>query len=317
MAILLRESDVDKLATMQMALEAVEEAFRFQGEKKADNAPRRRCRLQNGILHVMSASLPSLGLAGLKSYTSTNEKTLFHVLLYDARSGRLQAILEADRLGQMRTGAASGIATKYMARANAATLGIIGTGSQARAQLAAVCAVRPIKSVAAYGRNQENRELFAGEMSAKLGISVEAVPGPEQAVSDMDIVVTATNSKEPVFNGEWLAAGTHINAIGSNHISRREIDVETVRRASCVVVDSVEQSALESGDLASAAEAGAFYWEDAQELGMVVLGEFPGREDDREITLFKSTGVALEDVAFAGRIYQAALKAGAGERLPF
>jgi len=317
MAILLRESDVEKLATMQMALEAVEEAFRLQGEKKADNTPRRRCSLPDGILHVMSASLPTLGVAGLKSYTSTDVKTAFHVLLYDAQSGRLQAIIEADRLGQMRTGAASGIATKYMARTNAATLGIIGTGFQARAQLEAICAVRPIKTVAAYARNQDNRELFCKEMSAKLGISVEAVPSSEQAVNGMDIVVTATTSKAPVFNGEWLTPGTHVNAIGSNHLRRCEIDVETVRRAACVVVDSVEQSILESGDLASAAEAGAFYWEDAQELGLVVLGEFPGREDEREITLFKSNGVALEDVAFAGRIYQAALKAGAGERLPF
>jgi alanine dehydrogenase len=133
----------------------------------------------------------------------------------------------------------------------------------------------------------------------------------------MDIVITATNSKEPVFNGSWLAAGTHVNAAGSNSLSRRELDAETMRRAACVVVDSIEQSRLEAGDLAVAVEAGAFYWEDVRELGSVVTGEFPGREDDSEITIFKSNGIALEDVAFAGRIYQAAVKAGIGERLPF
>jgi ornithine cyclodeaminase/alanine dehydrogenase-like protein (mu-crystallin family) len=317
MAILLRESDVNKLATMGMALEAVEEAFRLQAENKADNAPRRRSKLARGLLHVMSASLPTLGLAGLKSYTSVAGKATFHVLLYSGDDGRLLALIEANLLGQLRTGAATGIATKYMARANAAKVGIFGTGFQARSQLAAVCAVRPIQAITAYGRDQERREEFCRDMRATLGISVTPATSPEQAAREMDIVITATNSKEPVFNGAWLAAGTHVNAAGSNSLSRRELDAETVRRAACVVVDSIEQSQLEAGDLAGAAEAGAFYWEDARELGLVVTGEFPGREDDSEITIFKSSGIALEDVAFAGRIYQAAVKAGIGERLPF
>ena len=316
MAILLRESDVSKLATMQMALDAVEEAFRLQGTKEADNAPRRRCRLAHGLLHVMSASLPTLGLAGLKSYTSIEGRTTFHVLLYSGEDGRLLAVIESNLLGQMRTGAASGIATKYMARANASRVGIFGTGFQARSQLVAVLAVRPVETILAYGRNQARCEQFCREMTETLGIRVMPASSPEQAAKEVDIVITATTSKEPVFKGEWLAAGTHINAVGSNHPRRREIDVETVSRSACVVVDSIEQSMIEAGDLLSAAEADAFYWEDARELGLVVIGDFPGREDDREITLFKSTGVAFEDVAFAGRIYRAAVKAGLGEPLP-
>lgn len=317
MAILLRESDVKKLATMAMALEAVEEAFRLQGEKKTENAPRRRCRLERGVLHVMSASIPTLGLAGLKSYITIDGKTKFHVLLYGGEDGRLLAMIEAELLGQLRTGAATGVATKYMARPDSSGLGILGTGFQARSQLEAVCAVRPIKTIVAFGRNQERREEFCKEMSETLGIRVEPASSPEQAVRDMDIVITATTSTEPVFNGEWLAQGAHISAIGCNHLSRREIDVETVRRSACVVVDSVEQSMLESGDLASAVEAEAFYWEDARELGLVVVGDFPGREDASEITLFKSNGIALEDVALAGRIYQAAMDAHIGEPLAF
>jgi alanine dehydrogenase len=317
MAILLRESDIEKLATMEMALEAVEEAFRLQGENKADNAPRRRCRLSHGLLHVLSASLPSLGWAGLKSYTSVGDNSLFHVLLYSAEDGRLLAVMEANLLGQLRTGAASGIATKYMARADASKVGIFGTGFQARSQLMAVCAVRPVKTIMAYGRNPERREEFCREMSEALGIVVTPASSPELAAKDMDIVITATNAKEPVFGGAWLSAGTHVNAVGSNHLGRLEIDTETIRRAACVVVDSIEQAKLEAGDLASAAQASAFYWEDARELGLVVLGDFPGREDDKEITLFKSNGIALEDIAFAGRIYQAALKAGLGEKLRF
>ena len=316
MAIFLRESDVEKLATMQMALDAVQQAFRLQAERKADNVPRRRSRLKRGMLHVMSASLPTLSLAGLKSYTTVPGKALFHVLLYDG-GGVLIAVLEADKLGQMRTGAASGIATKYMARPGASRLGLFGTGWQARSQLHAICAVRPIKTIVAWSRNRENREKFCQEMTQELGIGVYPASSPEEAAGNMDIIVTATNSREPVFKGEWLAKGAHVNAVGSNSLSRQEIDVETIRRSARVVVDSVEQSRLESGDLARAAEADAFFWDDAHELGMVVTGEVAGREDDSEITLFKSNGIALEDVALAGRIYEAAKKAEIGQPIPF
>ncbi len=316
MAILLLESDVEKLATMQMALDALEQAFRLQAERKADNAPRRRCRLAKGTLHVMSASLPTLGFAGLKTYTAVPGRVIFHVLLYDA-GGVLLAVIEADRLGQIRTGAASGIATRYMARPDASRLGIYGTGWQARSQIQAICAVRPVKTILAWSRDQGNREKFCQEMTQELGIGVYPASNPEEAAANMDIVVTATNSKEPVLKGEWLAKGAHVNAVGANSLSRQEIDVETVRRSACVVVDSAEQSMLESGDLARAVEAGTFYWEDARELGLVVTGEFPGREDDSEITLFKSNGIALEDIALAGKVYEAAKKEKIGQPIPF
>ncbi len=318
MAILLRETDVEKLVTMKMAVDAIEQAFRIQGEGRTDNAPRRRCRLGNGFHHVMSASLPSLGLAGLKSYTTVAGKTRFHVFLYGAQEeGELLAVIEADRLGQMRTGAASGVATKYMSRPDSSRVGIFGTGWQARSQILAMCAVRPVKTVVAFGRDPERREKFCKEMSDILGIPVTPAQAPEEAAKDMDVIITATTSKEPVFKGEWVAKGTHINAIGSNYITRQEIDVETVRRSACVVVDSAEQARIESGDLAKAADANAFYWDDLRDLGLVVTGEFPGREDAGEITLFESQGIALEDVALAGKIYHAAVKAKMGEPLPF
>jgi alanine dehydrogenase len=316
MAILLRETDVEKLANMDMAIESIEQAFRLQGEREADIAPRRRCRLDKGMLHVMSASLPSLGYAGLKSYTSVGGVTRFAVLLYKG-DGELAAVIEADKLGQMRTGAATGVATKYMARQESSKLGIYGTGLQARSQLTAVCAVRSIKKIIAYSRNPQNLQKFCKEMTEISGIEVFPASSPEEAAKDMDIVVTATTSKEPVLKGEWISNGAHINAVGGNFISRQELDVETVRKSACVVVDSCEQAMLESGDLARAVESEAFYWEDARELGLVVIGEFPGREDASEITLFESQGIALEDVALAAKIYEKAIKNGAGEKLPF
>jgi ornithine cyclodeaminase/alanine dehydrogenase-like protein (mu-crystallin family) len=264
----------------------------------------------------MNASLPTLGYAGLKSYTSVSGVMRFAVLLYKD-DGQLVAVIEADKLGQLRTGAASAVATKYMARQEAARLGVFGTGLQARSQIQSICAVRPIKVVLAYSRNAEKCRNFCKEMTELIGIGVNPAPTPEEAVKEMDIVVTATTSKEPVFKNEWLSKGTHINAIGGNFLSRQELDADTVGKCACVVVDSWEQAKLESGDLAQAAEAETFFWEDARELGMVVVREFPGREDSGEITLFESQGIALEDVALAARIYEQALKAGIGERLPF
>jgi len=315
MAIFLRESDVEKLANMQMALDAVEHAFRLQGEQGAENTPRRRSRLEKGYLHVMSASVPSWGVAGLKAYATTGGKTRFLVYLYRSSDGALIAVMEADKLGQLRTGAASGIATKCMARKDAGAVGIFGTGWQARAQLEGVCAVRPVQSVVAWSRIPENREAFCKEMTEKLGVAVQPASAPEEAAAEKQIVITATTAKEPVLKGEWLAKGAHINAIGANFPDRQELDVEAVRRCACVIVDSAEQAALESGDLAHASEAGAFFWEDAQELGAVVTGQYPGREDDDEITLFKSHGIALEDVALAAKIYEAAVAARIGEPL--
>ncbi len=315
MATILRESDIEKLATMQMALDAVEEAFRLKGAGSAENTPRRRCRLEKGYLHVMSASLPTLGFAGLKSYTTSQGKAQFLVHLYSATEGKLLAIMEADKLGQLRTGAASGVAARCMARKNCSRLGIIGTGWQARSQLEALCTVLSIEAVAAFSPTTSRLEAFCKEMTAKLGIPVQAAATAEEASREKDVVVTATTAKEPVLKGEWLAEGTHVTAIGANFLTRCELDVEVVRRSACVIVDSAEQALLESGDLASAAEAGAFFWEDARELSTVVTGDYPGREDDREITLFKSHGIALEDVALAARIYAAATKSKTGEQL--
>jgi alanine dehydrogenase len=317
MAILLRESDVEKLASMSMAIQAVEHAFKLQGEQKAENAPRRRCRLDHGmLLHTMSASLPPLGYAGLKSYTSVGEALRFMVSLYK-EDGTLAAMIEANKLSQLRTAAASAVATKYMAREKSSKLGVFGAGFQAFAQIAAICSVRPIDSILVYSRNAAKCAAFCKEVSVATGIKASPAASPETAVREMDVIVTATNSSTPVFMGEWLPKGVHINAIGATYLSKQELDIKSVEKCSCVVVDSYEQAQLESGDLAKAAEAEAFYWEDARELGLVVVGEFPGREDDAEITLFESQGIALEDVALASKIYDEAVKSGIGETLPF
>jgi alanine dehydrogenase len=312
MALFLDEQQVTELLSMEMALTAVEEALKQQGLGAAINNPRSRVRLPAGQLHMMSAALPTRGVIGYKAYTAVRGKTRFHVMLYSADTGELLAMLQADRLGQMRTGAASGVASKYMARADARRVGIFGTGWQARSQLEAVCAVRSIQSIKAFGRDAMRRQTFCTAMSQQLGLPVEPAATPEAVVKSMDVVITSTNARDPLFDGNWLALGAHVNAIGSNALIRREIDDTTVRRCARIVVDSKEQARLECGDLLGPLERGLIHWEQVRELGDIVAGLIPGRGQASDITLFESHGLALWDLAAGMAVYEAAKLKGVG-----
>lgn len=326
MALVLREDDVRAVLTMPATIAVLEAAFREQGLDKTRNQPRRRVVLPEarGVLHVLSGYVPGQpghpeqegpGLVGLKAYTAFKDGVRFAVLLFSGENGRLLSIMEADWLGQMRTGAASGVATKYMARHEAATLGVIGTGKQARTQVMAVTAVRPIQTALAYGRDEARRDAFAREMTERTGVAVRAVGSAEEAVRAADVVVTMTTVREPVVQGAWLRPGTHVNAAGSNWANRREVDDETVERSAVIAVDSLEQARLEAGDLAIPAAEGRFDWERAVQLGAIVAGQVSGRPTPEALTLFKSVGIALEDVATAGLVYQLARERGLGTEL--
>jgi len=315
MPLFLTERDVAALLTMDEALAAVEEAFRLQGLGRADNHPRQRPRLEHSLLQVMPAAVPGMGF-GLKAYTVASGGVRFVVLLWDEETGDLQAVIEAAHLGQMRTGAASGVATKALARSDAATVGIFGTGTQAPTQLEAVCAVRPIEHVWAYSSTPRHRRRFAARMTERLGVPVQAVDAPRAVVAEADVVITITKASQPLFDGDWLPPGAHVNAAGSNRPAAREIDARTVERANLVTIDDLAQGRIEAGDLLAAERAGALDWDDVLELGQVVAGKAAGRRDDEAITLFESLGVAIEDVAVARRVYQRALASGVGQPLP-
>ena len=315
MALLLRENDVIELLDIETAITAVEEVLRDQAEGSATNRPRYRVAMPASQLHVMAAGDKRLGVTGLKVYTASRKGTRFLVLLYDSESGDMIAMIEADRLGQMRTGAASGVATKYMARADAETVGIFGTGWQAESQLMAVCAVRRIKSITVYGRNAERRAGFARKMTWLLRVDAKPAESPEEATRGQSIVITATSAREPVLKGEWIEPGTHLNVVGSNFLSKSEVDVETIKRAAIIAVDSLEQSRIEAGDLMPAIERGVIGWESVTELGRIVAGRDSGRTSDDEITLFKSNGIALEDISTALRVYNLARERGVGEEI--
>jgi ornithine cyclodeaminase/alanine dehydrogenase-like protein (mu-crystallin family) len=301
--LLLTEDEVRRLLTMEMALEGVEEGLRKLALDEAQNIFRTRTQTDQVMLHVLSAAANTLGVAGYKVYATSRAGANFQVGLYDGKSGALLSLMRADFLGQMRTGAASGVATRLMARPDAAEVGVFGTGKQARTQMIAVCKVRAINRVHVYSRSDERRRQFAAEMSDVCRTLVEPVERPEAAARDKDIVITATNSREPVLNGHWISEGTHINAVGSNFLTKAELDALTVRRCKPIVVDSKDQARLEAGDLVQALEEGAIQWSEVRELGQIIVGRFPGRPHPHDITLFKSVGIGIEDVAVAARVY--------------
>lgn len=315
MALFLREADVAALVGMDDVIDVVERGFREYGAGRAVNRPRQRVAVDGGTLNVMAAGLPAWGVFGLKSYAVTRDGRRFVSLLYSAESGQLLAMMEAEGLGRLRTGAASGVATRYLAREDAGTVGILGTGAQARTQLQAIARVRPVALVKAYSRTTARREAFADDMVQELGAEVVAVDSPEEAVAEVDIIVTITPTRDPVLRGAWLRPGVHINAAGSNAAGRRELDEEAVGRAARVVVDARDQAMVEAGDLLAPIRAGRLSWEQVEELGPIVAGTAPGRRSNEEITLFESQGIALEDVATMSLIYTRARDARRGEEI--
>lgn len=317
MALLLRDRDVSSLLEMSDAIDALEQAFTALSHKNAVNRPRTRVALKSGILHVLVASFPNGGVLGLRTTTVFHQGVRSLVQLFSAEDGRLLALVEAERLGRIRTGAVSGLATRHLALPQAARVGLVGSGKQAETQLQAVCAERPIRLAAVYSRNQAACEAFSQRMARQLQIEVVPVASAREAVEEADVVITATTASEPVFTGEWLKPGCHVNAIGSNWPKRRELDSETLERSSLIVTDSVEQARAEAGDLLIPANAGTLDWESIWELADVVAGDGPQRNSSYDITVFKAVGVALEDIAVAARAYAHARERGVGEEIDF
>jgi ornithine cyclodeaminase/alanine dehydrogenase-like protein (mu-crystallin family) len=317
MTLLLTEADVRSLLTMPLALEVVEESLRQQGNGELVLHPRRRIKLpDNSLLNYMAAGDSVRGYIGMKLYTVVRGVARFVVPLFRSTTGEMAALIEADALGQLRTGAATGVATKYLANPNARSICIIGTGYQARTQLEAVAAVRPLERVRAFGRDPERREKFCREMSERIGVGVESARSAEAAVSGADIVITATTATQVVLDGAWLTPGMHINAMGANWAQKRELDATAVGRANKIVVDSIKQARMEAGDLIQAFGEDESRWNTVQELAQIVARKTSGRNNADEITLFKSNGIATWDLAAAVRVYEMATAQGKGKPIP-
>lgn len=287
----LSEADVQELLPMKEAVAVMRRTFEALAQGRAQNQPRRRLVLETGsVLHSMAGAFGNY--FGTKFY-STNPRygAHFYFMLYDAKTAQPLALMEANHLGQIRTGAASGYATDLLADPQADTLAIIGSGFQARTQLDAIRAVRPVETVRVWSRDEEKRRKFAEECA------VTAVDSAEQAVRGAQIVVTATNSKDPVVENSWIEPGTMINAMGSNVANRRELPAELVQRAGLIAADSIEQAKIEAGDLLL-----ANHWSN-----VVELKDLKRHFDPSGITIFKSLGLGVEDVAAGAFIYERAL----------
>ena len=311
MTLLLREADIDRLVKMSDVIEAVESAERALGEGQAIHHSRERVRLPQGMLHLMSGGLPGAGYVGFKAYTAfAKQPVRFKVFLYSCQTGVLEAIVEGTRLGQMRTGAATAVAAKSMAREDAGVVGLIGAGLQAAGQLEALGCVRKLREIRVFARNPERLKKFCDHFGAQPAESAKA------AVEGADIVVTATTSKDPVIEGAWLAPGAFVAAVGANLLVRREIDGQVIARSGRIVVDSIEQAHRESGALMAATQSGHLQWEKVHELREVASGRFPGRASRDEITLFHSLGSSMWDLASGALAVAKARAASAGETLP-
>ncbi len=309
MPLWLSEDEVASLVTPGEAVPVIEECFRRMAAGEIELMPRRRFAVDGGYFAVMAAADRGLGVAGLKSYLLVDGRIQFVVCLFSLQDGALTALIAADRLGQVRTGAASGVAAKHLARPGATSLGLIGAGWQAESQLAAIRAAVPsIERVVVSSRSRDRTETFADANQA------EVAESPSEA-GGCDIVVTATSSKDPVLRGDWLNEGALVCAIGANDPAARELDAQVIARATLVCCDSIEDARLESGDLIEPVAAGQLDWLEVQELHQIVSGELPGRQSDADVVLFKSNGIAPWDLALGHEVLRRAVERDVGRRV--
>jgi alanine dehydrogenase len=317
MALFISEKDVKALLSITDAMEAVAQVFRLSGEETVLNPPRQCVAMPGGTLRITAAVVPPLERMAVKVSSTlvfkSNSGRL--LILSHARTGAILALIEVFHLGALRTGAATGVATDYLARRDARTVGIFGSGRQARTQLMAVSLVRPLERVVAISPNREHLQRFCTEMRTELGIPVMPAKTAED-LYDSSILISATTSKEPVIFGRLLRPGTHVNAIGGNMLERRELDDDAISRFALITVDNKEQAREECGEFVHAVAHAGLSWESVREVGEVVCGKIRARPEPDSVTLYKSLGVAMEDVALASRLYQRAVEKGVGLEVP-
>lgn len=309
MPLYLREADVEELLAPADAVEAVEACFARIARGGVELQPRARLGLEAGRLHVMAAADLELHRAGAKIYAGFAEGARFVFALFSTEAPELLALIEADRLGQLRTGAASAVAARHLGGPEARSLGLIGTGWQAQSQLACMRAALPgLERVVAYSRTSDRLEDFCRRFECEAGEY-------NRDAAEQDVVVTITTSRDPVLRGEWLQPGALVCAAGANRVAARELDNAVLERATFVCCDSLAQAKREAGDLVEPVERGVLDWLEVHELGEVVGGEIPGRQHDDDIVVFKSVGIASEDVAVAALVHERALERGLGVEL--
>ena len=312
MALILTDAQVREVVTMDAMMDAVEEMHRHYARGEAILVERRNVVIGEGQLALMGGGLTYLGLFGAKTYTTVQGRQQYHVTLYEAATGRLLAFIHANWLGALRTGATTGVAVRHLANPNARVLGMIGTGYQAQTQVLAASRARQLQEVKVFSRRPEPRAAFARQMSQVLGMPVTAVDSSRHAVEGSDIVVCLTTTRDPVLDGSWLEEGSLLVSAGPVTLNSQEVDETSVRRASRVIVDSLEQAPHEAGELVAAVEKGVISWDQVAALPQVVAGLSPGRSNATEIIYVKHFGIGVVDIAAAKLAYDAAIERGIG-----
>lgn len=303
----LSESDVVSIMDIGDAIHAVEAGLLAEARGDAENMQKTHVAWQGGTLHAIGAKFPEF--AGTKTWTHTEGGATPLLVLYDPATGSLKAVIEAFALGQMRTGAVSGVATRWLALESADEMAIIGTGRQALPQVAAVAAVRPLKRVRVYSPNEQHRQFFATRVREELGIDAEASTSVADAVRELPIITTVTRAREPFLTASMISAGAHINAVGAIVPSGAEIAPDLIGRCTRIVVDSLPQAQKLSRELMDDAR-----WDQVRSL-CAIVAERPSRQRE-ELTLFKSLGMGISDLALATETYRKALELGIGRTLP-
>ncbi|MSQ29154.1 MAG: ornithine cyclodeaminase family protein [Dehalococcoidia bacterium] len=309
MALFLSNDDVRSLLSVGECVSVLEDLFQQEGRGLVENLPRRRARYGKVGTTLMGGAVLGSDAYGVRHGSVS--------LLYNTESGKLDAVFEPGTLAWIRTGAASGVAAKYLSAPDASVVGLIGAGRQAVTQIEAICAVRSVRQVKVFARTEATRNEFAREMTRSLGVEVVPVAAPELCVIGSQIVVAITSAREPVFDGHLIEPGTCVIAAGSNSYAKREVDTTTIQRASVVAVDNLEQAKIECGELIWAVDRGEFRWQQAVELHQVVSGQMAGRPSPDAITLFESQGIGIEDVAGMAYVLKKARAAEVGVQLPF
>jgi ornithine cyclodeaminase/alanine dehydrogenase-like protein (mu-crystallin family) len=322
--VVLSKKDIETLLPMSTCMELMEAALASlaRGEVIHPLRPVVPVPQTKNVFAVMPAYSTSLKAFGTKliSVYPDNHGTSFHshqglVVLFDGEHGNPVAMMDASSITAIRTAAVSGVATRLLARANATSVAILGAGVQARTHASAMLAARPFKRVVVWARARDKAQQLAAELAKTHGASFDVAAAVKEAVEEADVVCTVTAAREPVLRGDWVRPGTHINAVGASLKTTRELDTETVRR-SRIYVDRRESALNEAGDLLIPMQEGAISADAiVGEIGEVLTGVVAGRGNEREITLFKSLGLAIEDLACARYLYGAATPAGVGQRV--
>ena len=304
MTLFITESEVTRILSHKKAIELLDEGMKAVGSGKAFNMPRKRipAGYGGGAMNFMAASWPERGIAGHKSYVVSKGNATFVVLLYSTEGKGLLAVIEANMLGQIRTGAASGLASKYMAKSNSKSLSIIGSGFQAQSQLLSIASIFNLESINVYSRSENKRNVFASNLSNEVNLQIKPHKNIESAVEESDIVCLITNSAKPVLPNELMTNGMHINAAGGNNWLRSEISSDSMEKFDLISCDSLEQAKYESKELMEATEKGIISWNNVKELGSLIY-ENKKRESENHITLYESLGVAIQDLSVAKYIY--------------